>query len=1137
MGKNVSLEQALERYRVMNTPTEFSWKQHYAKEVFNKVNAMDLSPEDYAKFSQRLEECQTTIAKINIPAGVPNPEYVKTLKDLVDTVVDPNNKLAKKLDRKVVFSTSNGERPQGKRAFEIWNGFQIIDLDIKVILTENPEYKQAKESGDKVKVTAMEQSVKILVGRVKNQIFQKLHTCNWFLGVGLSSSGLGLHVWTKINVPEETDAMKQKLLYFANFRHKYSYVYLAVTAGCELFNYTKDDVVKWMDLSMFRPQQGGFIGYDEHPLINSGFFEDFIYVNFDNVEDIGHPNVDWVTYPELKEIFKRWEWFEDDEDNNVNIEVKDVQAPEEDIHNKVHYKHYERWRLANTLVRLFDKDNNYQNGYRYLRMICSNAIKDKELLADCITAARHKKPVDPWAVQRLNSQHGFKIKLKITNDSPDGSEVFSSEGIGNPTLIRESPRRVDLHLSRDQFLGHIRKDILANTSRITLVEAGPGLGKTEMVKQLVRDDGLKIMMVMPFTSTIKSKVENDDKWYFSYGNRAPKLDECPGLALTIDKFSYLNMMDIKTAGFDYIFIDESHLLFLSEYRPVMSKVVDLIKNAEVPVILMSGTPCGELVFFPDATHIYIDKDDDRIKEFCVRMVERPEDLMFYMCRSMAQDIIDGKRILFPTNAGTLYSRQIEAAVNFFLRNDHQRFEPINLKYYKKSNIGEQFMDDVNFEKTIKDVDVLLCSNYLSVGVDVLDKFSFSIYFSDLILPHEIDQFCNRLRKNDLYAHLYVSKNDAEGNTRNLNKFKPLNFKLNEEEIRTLHSILRLCNEMIARNPVEYKYNSLVSSIIYDNKYIEYDNIENKYFLNETSYKILQFERKYRDYAQQLPVLVEGMKAYGYRTEVHDLKTSQSDEMLVFADLKNIAKTAYDEGLDMNTKHIEELLARINEENLSHYKNVLAGKFDIKKGNEWKDDISNRKITVKNIEVFEKVIPIVISLSKQYEVPEIRKIFESCRNSGGSYNFAAIGRVRMLLNMLYNDRQDRLDLPIKEFMNATYDFAKQKSTTKSELQAFIRRQSMSYAMRASAGDISIDKSLDTMEKIQDTLMKIFKSLITVSRPKKSGKIEMKKAELIWKERTYIDANGAKVSEFLIDEFLNMTKTPKLEEDEVNDKEIE
>ena len=137
----------------------------------------------------------------------------------------------------------------------------------------------------------------------------------------------------------------------------------------------------------------------------------------------------------LKEIFKRWEWFEENEDD---IEVKVLEAAdlEFDTHNKVHYKHFERWRLANTLVKLYGQ----QKGYNYLRKICSNSIKDKELQADCTTAARHQKPVDVWAVNRLNNIHGFKIKLDVQDTSFDESEIFKSmDKITNPCLNTAFP--------------------------------------------------------------------------------------------------------------------------------------------------------------------------------------------------------------------------------------------------------------------------------------------------------------------------------------------------------------------------------------------------------------------------------------------------------------------------------------------------------------------------------------------------------------------------------------------------------------------------------------------------------------------------------------------------------------------------
>jgi hypothetical protein len=1085
MNKNISLEQSLQAYRVMNTPTRYSWKQHWAQEEFEHNDMLKLDESDKRQYYKRLEECDISIMhSITATSGIKC-----TLLDLVNTIISNDNKGLPKSKRKVVYSTSTGERPTGNKAYELWNGFQVIDMDIK-----NPT----------------------VADELKYHIFNKLYKCNWFLGVTKSASGEGLHIYTKISIPESeaTDIKKKKLLYLTNFRHKYSFVYLACLSAMEELEFTKDDLLKWMDLAMFRPQQGAFIGYDNHPLINTRFFEEFIYVNFDNIEDIGHPDIDWITHPDLKMLFKRWEWFEEG-DEQLSVEVLEKPELEFDTHNKVHYKHFERWRLANTLVGLYGKDQ----GYKYLRMICANTVKDKELQADCITAARHAKPVDPWAVNRLNSVHGFKIKLNIQDDSFDEAEIFNSmDKIDNPTLIKESKYTKNYYLTKDQYLGNIRWRLLDDLGRVTLLEAGAGVGKTEMVKQLVRD-GKKIIMVMPFTSTIKAKVENDKDWYFSYGSRKPRLDAAAGLSVTVDKFSHMNLMDIKTAGFDYIFIDESHLLFMSEYRPVMAKIIEMIRNTEIPIILMSGTPSGELVFFPDIKHLRVIKDDVRKKEFKVNLVDSTQHLMYHMCRDMAKDIKEGKRILFPTNSGTLYADQIQAGITYFLQTNYADFNEVNLQYYKKSNLGEKFMDDVNFDKTIRDTQVLLCTTYLSVGVDILDRYNFSIYFADLMMPQEVEQFANRLRSNDLFINLYVAKNDAEGNSRSIHKYKDMNFKLNDDEIKNVHSILRICNNMIERNPIEYKYNSLVSSIIHDNKFIEYNEVENKYYMNEIAYKVIYFERKYREYVQQLPVLMKGMSAYGYQISSKDLGEFKIEGSEVFKDAKSIMKAAYDERVLLNTKHIEELLDRIEEDRLPLYREVLSGSIDIRKSDEWKEDLTNKTMYVKNIEVFEKVVPIFLSLTKQYEVPEIRDIFEFCRRKGGSYNFAAIKRIRTLVNILYNDRNERLDLPIKEFMKASYEFSDVEIRNKRELDKFIRDFAIKYANNASTREILIERSILTINDLIDKFNTIFKCLVNVSRPSKDGTIKLERVELLWKEKEFYNQDQSdKV--FIINEFLGM-----------------
>ena len=1104
MSNKISIEQSLQAYRVMNTPARFSWKQHWAQETFSSLDLLLCSDDEKRQFNKRLQECNITICKgAKAPVGTGR---LHTLESLLEILVDPKNKTVHKKDRYIVFSSSTGTRVSGDLAYDSWNGFQVIDLDIK-----NED----------------------LAKKLKLHIFNTLNKCNWFLGVAFSSSGMGLHVYTKIAIPEEinipviegcstkvTDTYKKKLLYTTNFRHKFSYVYMACLSAAEELQISNTEIIKWLDPSMGKPAQGVFIGYDPHPYINTHFFEDFIYVDFDiPLDSIG--STDWILHPDLKHMFKDKNNVESEEDNVLDIKAEGKPLLV-DTCTKVHYKHDERWRLANTLVSLYDKGQ----GYRYLRMICSNDIPTQELQGLCNTAHLHKKPVDPWAVNRLKTVHGFDIKMSIEDKNFDESEIFTSmDGIENPTIIYESKNIKTFNLKSNEYLGNIKYELLNACGRITLIEAGAGVGKTEMVKALVRD-GKRILMVMPFTSTIKAKVENDNDWYYCYANKKVRLDQEPnGLCMTIDKFAGIvnlgGLAAVKTSNFDYIFIDESHLLFQSEYRPVMPKVIDMIRNTEVPIILMSGTPSGELAFFSDAVHLRIIKEETRKKLFTVNLVDQPKDLLYHMCRQMANDIANGRRILFPCNRGTLYSKQVKAAVTYFLRYEHAIYDEVNLQYYKKSNVGDEFMDDINIEKTVKDVQILMCTTYLSVGVDIIDKYKFSIYFEDLMMPQEVEQFANRLRSNDLFINMYVAKNDSEGNTRFLHKYKNVNFALDNEEKKFVLSIVQLCNAHLKRNVQEYKSNTIVHSLLADCTFIEYDQVNNQYFLNMIAYKTVCFERKYREFVQQLPVLMKGMQAYGYEITSVDKHSFECNGIEDFANLEDFVKLAYDEQLQLNTKHIEELMNEIRENTLNEYKDVLSGKYEIRKGNTWKIDQNTNKMTVKNIEVFEKVIPFFVSLSKKYDVEEIKKIFEMCRNKNNTFNFEAIGRVRTLVNLIYNDKHDRLDLPIKEFMQSVYNFVQPGFVKKGAIEQFCNNFAEQYARSESEGQLTIYNSLFTMDKLKEKFQKLFKCLIEVGRASKKTNmmVPVKKIELMWKEREYYNSEDHNSKLFLLADFLD------------------
>jgi hypothetical protein len=233
----------------------------------------------------------------------------------------------------------------------------------------------------------------------------------------------------------------------------------------------------------------------------------------------------------------------------------------------------------------------------------------------------------------------------------------------------------------------------------------------------------------------------------------------------------------------------------------------------------------------------------------------------------------------------------------------------------------------------------------------------------------------------------------------------------------------------------------------------------------------------------------------------------------------MVKLAYDDQLTLNTTHIEELMDIITEDRLNIYKEVLRGKFSIKKGSEWKEDLSNNKMIVKNVEVFEKVVPIFVSLSKQYEMDKICDIFEHCRNRNGTFNFAAIGRIRTLVNMVYNDKNERLDLPIKEFMVESYNFSDLGETTKSDYLNFLRSFSIKYANRVSTDVIKVNLAAMTMDDMVKKFDQIFKCLVKCSRPNRQGKFTMERVELLWPERTSMEESISEmVDNSFIGEFL-------------------
>ena len=1032
--------------------------------------------------------------------------FMYSWKDIYDLVHDPIYKNTEKANRKVVYSSMVPNRPIGDKAFETWNGLQIIDLDIK-----NIEITEA----------------------LKPIIFNELKKYHWFVGLTKSASGKSLHIWTKIT-PISINPENKRVEYFCNFRHKYSYIYIVLTKYAGKLGYEKEQIEDFMDMAMAKPQQGIFIPSDDTAMLCTNFLDRRLDVNFEPALETGVESIDWISHPDLKKIFSKLEWFNNEKfDREANLEISEISNVSDrdaDKNIKKHYKHAQRWQLANTLTNIYG----YDKALQYMVEICKDTPY-KELKGDCKTAEIHQKPISIWAVKQLNEYHGFNLKFddaqNMYNEQQKALENINDiEITEQPTGLQQTSNLVTFHINKNQYLGDIKDDIIKNLSHITLLEAGAGYGKTEMIKAFKA----KTCLILPFTSTIKAKVEKSETtedWLYYYGNKRPTLDELLGnhnMSMTIDKFSRLNVMELDQAGFEYIVLDESHLLFTSSYRDVMAPTIQRLANCKAKIIMMTGTPTGELTFFPGIKHIKVIKEDTRVKDFDLHFCPTSTEQMIEMCKMMAEDINEGRKVLFPTNKGNLYYEQITGIIQEYL--DDMGFgRQLNKFYYKKSNYGDESMDEINYDKTIGNNDIIFCTTYLSVGVDICDKYTFSVYFNETWIPQDIEQFANRLRNNDLYIRMFLPKLDDTGFPINYYVTHPLDLSFNTDDLLLARDLIRTCNDMIERNNEEAKSNPLIQSLIAANKYLKYDENACKYYIDETMYKLKVFEDRYSQYNKQLPVLLEGIKYYGYtisqKDHTEEVAAARKDEVNQY--LKECRNRKYNETTNMTF----EFLNRINDNNIDVYREIIKGNLDILRG---KDDNNIRirednAIYAESIEIVERNTPIVLSLYKYYDCSTIKDIYEYCVDKRHNrINYTKLNRIRRFINIVNNIKKQRLDFPIYKFVTDAKKFAIENPViSKNDLDEWINNYTVKIANNIK--DVVVE-DVTFLEMVKDHVEELWKVIITQSRPK-DGKISLSPFELLWQTKDKLDNiyGGNITKEFFMQELIDEMKPEEVVEE--------
>lgn len=238
--------------------------------------------------------------------------------------------------------------------------------------------------------------------------------------------------------------------------------------------------------------------------------------------------------------------------------------------------------------------------------------------------------------------------------------------------------------------------------------------------------------------------------------------------------------------FDYICIDESHLLFTSSYRiETTSNAVKRLKELyyyssndpfAAKILLFTGTSTGEYVHFSKIGNFITFRKKSHTKRMEFLICDDTLDALTRLSAKAADLINTGYKLLIPTNKGEIYSEKVIGMVEYLLGRN------VKYGYYKRSNSEEEICRMINEQNTVGDYDIVFCSNYLSVGVDIVDKCEFASIYLGAFSGYEIEQFNARIRRTGIRSVYCLPTNDSSGHTNILLMEEPnLVLKLTDED--------------------------------------------------------------------------------------------------------------------------------------------------------------------------------------------------------------------------------------------------------------------------------------------------------------------------------------------------------------------
>ncbi|WP_188051424.1 BT4734/BF3469 family protein [Flavobacterium sp. GP15] len=459
-----------------------------------------------------------------------------------------------------------------------------------------------------------------------------------------------------------------------------------------------------------------------------------------------------------------------------------------------------------------------------------------------------------------------------------------------------------IQLNEDEYLGHYITElkVIAKKKQIHLWQVPAGKGKTEMIKQLAKTH--RVLVAVPTIAIIRNKFENDitykDDFKFCYGKAGIKTEldskklngNGHSIVSTFDQLSYIHNIKSIASNFDYIFIDESHELTLSNYRlkctgKLMSNLLNYGEYLQNPayklqheiiphasLILMTGTPCGEQQLLGEETV--------KLTRF---LPKKNKPINLVLCRDMKhtfntfikklQEILfdENSLVFIPCNLGEPYINTLMEFIgccDYMIYSKNQS-ETANVKFIdEKSLIPEN-------------IKVIFGTKSAGCGLDFnnTDK-KVSVLFSENEISAYIEQYISRFRKVDVDTYLFVQTIDARGNEMDFDGDinKPYEYEFDETDYKNKKKAFFNSKNIENFGKSGEEMEAWNDDFVFDYGVLKQNKLENqRYTYSKMYYKLKKYEIGLKKHEKNLCNLCGGLLRLNYQPKLIEGNLLTDDE--------------------------------------------------------------------------------------------------------------------------------------------------------------------------------------------------------------------------------------------------------------------